>query len=315
MIGHPPRGRGILGVIIREGASLRMADLGADPRSIGFPPNHPPMRSFLGVPVSVEGRSIGNLYLTDKQGGLEFSTDDQRLVETFARHAGIAIHNARLHQELQHLAVLQERERIGQDLHDGIIQALYAVGLSLEDVGELMLDDPKDAEARVERAIDAIHGTIRDIRNFIFGLRPELLEDVDLAGGLANLVDEFRRSTLLPTELVIEGAADLDGEDAVQLLQLAREALSNVARHAEAQHVGMELRAHDGMLRLTISDDGRGFDPSASRGPAHHGLNNMRARAESLGGTLTMDSRPAAGTRVIFQVPLEASDAGEEAVP
>ena len=133
--------------------------------------------------------------------------DDQRLVETFARHAGIAIHNARLHDELQHLAVLQERERIGQDLHDGIIQALYAVGLSLEDVGELMLDDPADAEARVERAIDAIHGTIRDIRNFIFGLRPELLEDVDLGGGLANLVDEFRRSTLLPTELVDPGRA------------------------------------------------------------------------------------------------------------
>jgi len=306
-IGHPPRGRGILGVIIRESTGLRLTDLMTDSRAVGFPPNHPPMHSFLGVPVSVEGRTIGNLYLTDKQGGIEFSTDDQRFVETFARHAGIAIH-----VELQNLAVLQERERIGQDLHDGIIQALYGVGLSLEDVGEMMLDDPAGAGERVERAIDNIHGTIRDIRNFIFGLRPELLEDLDLGGGLTNLADEFRRSTLLETTLVTEGPSDLDAEDAVQLLQLAREALSNVARHAGASRVSVELTAVDGMLRLIISDDGRGFDPTANRGPAHHGLNNMRARAESLGGTLTMDSQPSAGTRVIFQVPLEPDSRIEE---
>ena len=311
-IGHPPRGRGILGLIIRESTGLRLTDLMTDSRAVGFPPNHPPMHSFLGVPVSVEGRTIGNLYLTDKQGGIEFSTDDQRFVETFARHAGIAIHNARLHVELQNLAVLQERERIGQDLHDGIIQALYGVGLSLEDVGEMMLDDPAGAGERVERAIDNIHGTIRDIRNFIFGLRPELLEDLDLGGGLTNLADEFRRSTLLETTLVTEGPSDLDAEDAVQLLQLAREALSNVARHAGASRVSVELTAVDGMLRLIISDDGRGFDPTANRGPAHHGLNNMRARAESLGGTLTMDSQPSAGTRVIFQVPLEPDSRIEE---
>lgn len=311
-IGHLPRGLGILGLIIRESVSVRLTDLMTDPRAVGFPANHPPMHSFLGVPVTVEGRSVGNLYLTDKQGGIEFSVDDQRLVEMFARHAGIAIHNARLHEELQHLAVLQERERIGQDLHDGIIQALYAVGLSLEDVGELMTDDPREAEDRVERAIDNIHGTIRDIRNFIFGLRPELLEDLDLGGGLANLCDEFRRSTLVDTQLVALGPVDVDAEDAVQLLQLAREALSNVARHAEATRVTVELAVADGMLRLVISDDGRGFDPTVARGPAHHGLSNMRARAESLGGTLTMDSQPSAGTRVTFQVPLEPDALIEE---
>jgi len=311
-IGHLPRGRGILGVIIREGASLRLPDLMADPRAVGFPPNHPPMHSFLGVPVTIEGRPIGNLYLTDRQGGIEFSPDDQRLVETFARHAGIAIHNARLHEELQHLAVLQERERIGQDLHDGIIQALYGVGLSLEDLGELMTDDPREAADRVERAIDSIHTAIRDIRNFIFGLRPELLEDLDLGGGLANLADEFRRSTLIQTELTAQGPLDLAAEDAVQLLQLAREALSNVARHAAATRVSVDLIVADGMLHLIISDDGRGFDPTVSRGPAHHGLNNMRARAESLGGTLTMDSHPSAGTRVMFQVPLEPDALIEE---
>ena len=133
------------------------------------------MHSFLGVPVTVHGASVGNLYLTDKLGADEFSEDDQRLVETFALHAGIAIENARLHQQAELLAVVDERERIGKDLHDGIIQSLYAVGLSLEDVPELVRDDPAEVERRVERAIDSLHLTIQDIRNFIFGLRPELL--------------------------------------------------------------------------------------------------------------------------------------------
>ncbi len=123
---------------------------------------------------------------------------------------------------------------------------------------------------------------------------------------------ELKRKGLGEQELKRGRGGIRDIEFAVQLLQLTREALSNVARHAEAHAVSVELAVHDGMLRLTITDDGRGFDPTASRGPAHHGLNNMRARAESLGGTLTMDSRPAAGTRVIFQVPLEASAAGED---
>ena len=234
-------------------------------------------------------------------------------METFARHAGIAIHNAQLHEELQHLAVLQERERIGQDLHDGIIQALYAVGLSLEDVGELMHDEPADAEARVERAIEAIHGTIRDIRNFIFGLRPELLGGRRRGAWPTSWTNSALHASA--TELVVEGRTDLDAEDAVQLLQLAREALSNVARHAAADHVTVELRVADGMLRLVIGDDGRGFDATVDRGPAHHGLTNMRARADALGGTLTMDSRPAAGTRVIVLVPLEAPGPGEDNHP
>ncbi len=103
----------------------------------------------------------------------------------FALHAGIAIENARLHEEVQRLAVVEERERIGQDLHDGIIQSLYALSLSLEDVPEFMSSDPDEARARVDRAIDGLHLTIRDIRNFIFGLRPERLAQVGLVGGLA----------------------------------------------------------------------------------------------------------------------------------
>lgn len=170
-IGRPPQGHGILGLLITEQMSIRIDDVMSDPRRFGFPPGHPPMHSFLGVPVVLAGRPVGNLYLTGKIGAPRFSLADQRLVETFALQAAMAIHTARLHDGLARLTLLQERERIGRDLHDGIIQGLYAVGLSLEDVPELMALDRPEAEARIDRAIDAIHGSIRDIRGFIFGLR------------------------------------------------------------------------------------------------------------------------------------------------
>ncbi|HEV8489075.1 MAG TPA: GAF domain-containing protein, partial [Candidatus Limnocylindrales bacterium] len=121
-IGAPPSGHGLLGTIIREGASLRIPDIAQHADTYGFPPNHPPMRSFLGVPVRVGGVAIGNFYLTEKVATAEFDEHDQELVEMFAVHAGIAIQNARLHQRVKDLAVVDERLRISQDLHDGIIQ-------------------------------------------------------------------------------------------------------------------------------------------------------------------------------------------------
>ena len=208
-IGNLPRGHGILGLIVRENRSFRIPDIAVDPRRYGFPPNHPPMHSFLGVPITVQGRSVGNLYLTDKAGADEFSEDDQALVEIFAVHAGIAIENARLHEQVQRLAIVDERDRIGKDLHDGIIQSIYAVGLSLEDVPELIRDDPEEVERRVERAIDSLHLTIRDIRNFIFGLRPELLSGTTLINGLVAVVEEFRHNSMIDVELHV---GDVDEE-------------------------------------------------------------------------------------------------------
>lgn len=303
-IGHLPRGLGILGVIIRDGRSVRLDDLMTDPRAHGFPEHHPAMHGFLGVPVTAEGRTVGNLYLTEKAEGAPFTADDQRLVETFARHAGIAMNNARLHQELGRLAVLQERERIGQDLHDGIIQALYAVSLGLEDVADTATDDPADAAARIELAIDGIHGAIRDIRNFIFGLRPELLGDVDLGSAIAALADEFRRSASLDLELRIGSLPDVDAEVAIQLVQMTREALSNIARHSGAARAAVELSEEGGILTLAIEDDGRGFDPDADPGPAHRGLANMRARADSFGGAIAIDTGRGTGTRIVVRLPV-----------
>ncbi|HZW00202.1 MAG TPA: GAF domain-containing sensor histidine kinase [Candidatus Deferrimicrobium sp.] len=301
-IAHPPRGHGLLGLSIREDRTLRVPDIAEDPRSAAFPPHHPVMHSYLGVPVRVEGRVIGNLYLTDKAGGGGFSEEDELLVESFARHAGLAIHNARMHEELRQLAVLQERERIAQDLHDGSIQSLYAVSLALEDTEELMQIDAAQALDRIDHAIEAIHGTIQEIRDFIMGLDPEARLAVDLLAGLTALTDEFERSTPIEVELASDPDVPLDPDETIQLIQLTREAMSNVARHAGATKVSVHVEDRRDVLRLSIIDDGRGFDTAESQRPGHHGLTNMHARAESLGGSLTIESDPL-GTRVVFEMP------------
>jgi len=311
-IGPLPRGHGFLGLIIRENRSIRIPDISQDPRRYGFPPNHPPMHSFLGVPVAVHGRSVGNLYLTDKAGATEFSEDDQRLVETFAVHAGIAIENARLHEQVQRLAVVDERERIGRDLHDGIIQSIYAVGLSLEDVPELIRDDPDEVERRVERAIDSLHLTIRDIRNFIFGLRPELLGGTSLEAALLTITEEFRHNSMIDVELDMARIdREPDASTTAQLLHVVNEALSNVARHSGATRAIVRVQSGtDRSLRLVIGDNGHGFDPSGSGSLGHQGLANMRSRTATVGATMEIVS-DAMGTRVEIDVPGEPSVSDE----
>ena len=303
-IGDLPRGRGLLGLIIRENRPYRIRDIATDDRRFGFPPNHPPMHSFLGVPVTVQGASIGNLYLTEKVGAEEFSAEDQRLVETFALHAAIAIENARLHEQAERLAVVDERERIGQDLHDGIIQSLYAVGLSLEDVPELIRDDPDEVERRVERAIDSLHLTIQDIRNFIFGLRPELLSGTSLAAGLVAIVEEFRHNSMIDLELDLGDVEEPGPDTTAQLLGLVNEALSNVARHSGATRAFVAVASDDGNgMRLRITDNGWGFDPATvATGFGHHGIANMRSRAATVEATLDISS-DATGTTIEIRLP------------
>ena len=224
------------------------------------------MHSFLGVPVIVKGASVGNLYLTDKVDAPEFSEDDQALVEMFALHAGIAIENARLHEQVQRLAIVEERERIAKDLHDGIIQSIYAVGLSLEDLPELMDEDAGEARVRIDRAIDALHVTIRDIRNFIMGLRPELLDQRDLVGSLQALAEEVRLSSMVEVETAIDPAAAArpartrPGADLPHHPRGALECRPPLPRHP---CLGRARATMAGSVRLEINDNGVGFDAGA----------------------------------------------------
>jgi signal transduction histidine kinase len=307
LIGRLPEGHGLLGLIIRENRSYRIPDISTDPRRHGFPPDHPPMKSFLGAPITVSGITIGRLYLTNKRDAPEFSAEDQSLVETFALHAGIAMDNARLHDQLQRLAIVAERERISKDLHDGIIQNMYAVGLSLEDVPDLMENDREEATARVERAIDSIHLSIQDIRNFIFGLRPELLEGASLLGGLAAVVEEHRHNTLIEIELLMpESIPEPPADVTSHLLAIVSETLSNVIRHSRATRASVRVRRVVGPpagWELAVEDNGVGFDPANRAKLGHQGLSNVRGRTEQMGGELELDGRPGEGARIIVRVP------------
>jgi len=309
-IGPVPHGLGLLGLIVREQRAYRIPEISKHPDSAGFPPNHPPMHSFLGLPITAKGRSVGTFYLTDKRGATEFSAEDEQLLAMFALHASVAIENARLHEQVQRMAVVEERERIGRDLHDGIIQAIYGVGLSLEVVPDLMQEDPAEASARIDRAIDALNLTIRDIRNFIFGLRPELVEEQDLLSGLATLATELQLNSMIDVELSTEHADDVELPADVrgELVKIVREALSNVARHSQAGRATLRLAGADGSLTMTIADNGRGFAVDAAPAGSHQGLTNMRRRAAALGGELRVESEVGVGTRIIFLLPAATHD-------
>jgi signal transduction histidine kinase len=468
-IGHTPVGRGILGLLIENAQTLRLHDIGEHPRSVGFPPNHPPMHTFLGAPVTARGRIFGNLYLTEKRDGDDFTEEDEAALEILATQAGVAIENARLYeearrsegrleairditgrilegaetqqvlqliadrarelagvslatvatpdedgdwlevgvasgplagevlgtrfptegsisgdvirtgkavvledsaadervaqpfirsgavgpamfvplgsedsilgtltvandpgtpafteddvravemfagqaavamrygaarQELQRLAVLEDRERIAKELHDGVIQSLFAVGMGLQGAAQLT-SDPVVGE-RIESTVTEIDRVIRDLRNYIFGLRPGILADRQLGTALKRLADEFAERTGIVTIAQIDpDVAQQVTHRAVDLVQLAREALSNVGRHSGASTCRVSLRREGDEAVLEIDDDGLGFDPAAVR--TGQGVPNLRARAETLGGRLDISSVADDGVTVRARFPL-----------
>ena len=307
-IGDPPTGHGILGLIISEGRPLRIADIGADPRSVGFPPNHPLMHSLLGAPVVARGKTFGNIYVTQKQGAVEFSESDERALRVLATQAGVAIENARLYEETQNaqreirrLEVLDERERIAKELHDGVIQSLFAVGMSLQ--GAAALTHNESMSRRIEAAVEDIDRAIRDLRNYIFGLRPGILADRQLGQALQELGAEFEQRTGVVTVVDIDPAIASElASVAADVVQVTREALSNVGRHAQATTCRVSLRGIDGSALLEIDDDGRGFQPDDDHGGL--GLNNLRDRVHSLGGSLDIQSREGEGTTLSATLPL-----------
>jgi len=217
------------------------------------------------------------------------------------QQAAVALEYGRLQGQLQRLAVLEDRERIAKELHDGAIQALFAVGLGLQ--GSALLAGDDDLRGRLQHAVDELDRVIRDLRNYIFGLRPGILADRQLDQALKGLVEEFgqRTGVLAIAEVDPAAAAELSGR-AADVVQLASEALSNVSRHAEAATCRVSLyRDTDGAV-LEVDDDGRGFDPAAATG-AGQGLRNLRERAEGLGGRAEIDSSPGQGTRVRVTIP------------
>lgn len=463
-IGNLPQGHGILGLLIDEARPLRLIDLTQHPKSYGFPPNHPPMKSFLGAPVKGREEVYGNIYLTEKHGAAEFSAEDQEALEILAAQASIAIENARLHQEavqrerrlaavhevasallageeveavlrlaagharglagvdvaavltaaegsaelqvravagapelegfafgcagtaaedvlasgqtrvepdltairapiagraglgpgallpasvrgqrvgvlvlanraggkpvpkqqvtqaatladqvavvleytraqtaLRRLAVLGDRERIARELHDGAIQALFAIGLELQAGAALAAD--QELRGRLERVVDEVDRVIRELRGYIFALRPASLRGQGLAATLGELAEQAGQRTGLTVVTDIQpGIEGRLARRAGDVVQLTREALSNVTRHAHALTCRVTLRQEDRHALLEVDDDGRGFDPGAVS--AGSGLRNIRARAAAFGGRAEITATPGEGATVRVWIPL-----------
>jgi signal transduction histidine kinase len=471
-----PTGRGLLGTVMHSEIPIRLAEIGAHPDSVGFPPHHPKMHSFLGVPIRVGDEQLGQIYLTDKVSAPEFTTDDEGLIEMLATYAavaiqnanlyeqlrerdraqtrrnedlallnetagvltssldlddilnkalgsvlgylkveageiflldadnktlrlvihrgpaaeafwtrsqflvgeglvgmtakqnqplvstdlqgddrflrdavvragfrtliclplvssgsvvgvltacsrssdsfedrdvqllvavcgwaGLSIENARLHRNARRLAVLEERERIGMDLHDGIIQSIYGVGLVLEQARLLADADPVQARARIADAIRDLNGTIRDIRTYILDLSPRQFGDENLMTGLKRLVAEYRANT--GGAVMLSGKphelADLPHAQALALFHICQEALANVAKHAKPRKVDVSVWVTDSRVMMEVRDDGQGLDLAKKNMTLGHGLSNMQTRAHQARGELEITSAAGQGTSVL----------------
>lgn len=303
-IGHIPYGRGLLGVILKEGATLRMEDLQDDPRSAGFPPNHPEMRSLLGLPVVWKDRVIGNLYLTEKEGG-PFTERDEEIVRLLSTQAAVAIRNAELLAQVESMARLEERDRIAMDLHDGVIQSIYAVVLQLEDVVERVERTPT-AQKSIDRAINSLNSVIKDIRSYIFDLRPRVSSVEDLPEAIEQLAQGLKVNTLIEADVEVDVKVNgrLSDTQALGLYHIAQEALNNIGKHSKATRAHVKLMSDGQSLRLEVSDNGRGFAGEEDSEHVGQGIRNMRDRARTLGATLTFDSAPGRGTTIRVLMPL-----------
>jgi two-component system sensor histidine kinase DevS len=479
-IGDMPIGKGMLGAVMVERGPIRIPEISEDPRSDGFPPNHPEMRPFLGVPIISGDQLLGLIYLTDKEEHFEFTEADQRVIEILAAYAAVAISNAQLYQDVverdeslternqdlalinnmaaavttsleidnivqqslervldyldveageifladvngqvfrlanhlgnivetfwtrdsfslgegpigqvaesgkpmvsidperevgyfrnevvesglccvacipmatrgsvvgvmcvaakepqnfdervldllvsigtwaalsienvrlgrqsRRLAVLEERERIGMDLHDGIIQSIYAVGLALDYARTTVEEEPDAARAKINQAIEGLDTTIRDIRSYILDLRPRQFRGEDLMEGLEQLVEEFNANSRSQAILIgpRDGLEGLPTANATTLFHICQEALANATKHAKAGLVDVRLLTSDERVIMEVTDDGLGFDLRKMRSTLGHGLSNMHFRAQKVGGDVEINSEPGSGTSVIAWVP------------
>ncbi len=477
---HPPEGRGLIGALMDVKEPLRIPEIGKHPQSVGFPAHHPPMKSFLGVPIRAGDRQLGQIYLTEKKDATEFTADDEKIIQMLATYAaaaiqnaslmdqmkerdlaltrrtvdmsllngiastltssleldeilnktlghvmnylmveageiflleedkttlrmvlhrgqaaeafwthnvftvgsgyiglvaetrvpiiskdlkndqrflrdavvkagfqqmacipllsvdnlmgvmsvathkkepideqsvqmmaavgnwaGLAIENARLHAGARRAAVLGERDRIGMDLHDGIIQSIYGVGLSLESALHSIEADPEDTKKRVQRSIDGLNQAIRDLRSYILDLRPRQLGSDGLMNGIKRLIAEYRANTFAEVHLTEPDSdlRELSQTQSLTLFHICQEALANAAKHAKAKNVQVALWTTDERVLMEIIDDGNGFDMEQLNISIGHGLANMQTRARSVGGEIDISSVLHEGSTILVWVP------------
>ena len=247
---------------------------------------------------------IAAFYLTNKQGGAQFTAADHETIEMLAAHAAVAIENARLYARNREASVIAERNRLARELHDAISQSLFSIALTAEAVAASIDDDPAGARAKARDLRDLSRSAHEEMRGLIFALRPAALEADGLLPTIVKHLDVLRRTG---AHEVVFRAPDYVRQPLAleqELFRILQEALNNVTQHAHASRIEVQLGLTAAGVRLVVADDGRGFDPDDPRIAARHlGLTSMRERVAALGGSIGIQAAPGAGTRIEVEVP------------
>jgi signal transduction histidine kinase len=306
-IDHFRMGEGFIGLVAETGKPLVSTDLRTDIRFLRPQVVEAGFKSMACIPMQAHGAVVGVICIASCKTR-QFDEREINLLTAIASWAGITVENAHLHRQARRLAVLEERERIGMDLHDGIIQSIYAVGLALDFARVALEDDPRQSKDKIEQAIEGLNSVIRDIRAYILDLRPRQFVGEDLMQGLQRLVDEYRANTL--SDATLEGPKNgligLPPSHATALFHICQEALANVAKHSGAHRVDVRLWTTKERVLLEVADDGQGFDLRKMSVTLGHGLSNMHVRARKVGGDVEITSAPGEGTTTLAWVPRRA---------
>ncbi len=308
-------GEGVLNSIGVVDESFRENNLGGVPQTHEFHQKYPNMESALGVPLILKSKIIGILFLVNKisksnEKDILFTEEDQQILEMFAKLTAIVIENVRLYRKTRRLAVLQERERFGMDLHDGVIQSIYAVGLMLEDIRGRVKTEPEEAHQGLSTAIVSLNNAISDLRNYILNLRPHHFQGRNLIEGVEELARALRANTFMNVYVEMEGldASFLSSSDTSELLHITQEALSNVQKHARASDTEIRARVDGQVLNFWILDNGISIPAEMILNSNGNGLNNMRERTEILNGTIEIKSIESGGTEIHLEIPLKNTE-------
>jgi signal transduction histidine kinase len=287
------------GIVYERGEPLQVDDVGSEARARGPLSELPDLGPALLVPLGSGARRVGTLALLNAAGRQRFDEQTRQYVSGFAAQAAVVLEMARAQRDQQQLLVLADRDRIARDLHDLVIQRLFATGMVLQGASRLVDND--DAASRLHRAVDDLDETIREIRTTIFGLQAPPDTTPSVRAIVLRVVDEITGEAEIETAVRLGGPIDalVDAESGTHLVAALRESLSNVVRHSGATHVDVTVDAGDELV-LTVTDDGSGFGATDRRS----GLANIEQRAAGLDGTATIESSPGNGTRVRWAIPL-----------